>query len=144
MDINIKIEQIYPTRKPMAWTIFKSILLVYSILILVNIPASLIRWEFENEPSRRLWYQPPGVVIPIVWFVLFNLLGFARYTLLQASHASLQGWLFGLAFLCATYAYYTLGLVKLTQVSALWLALFGNIAVIVFAAFTTASISKYR
>jgi hypothetical protein len=79
-----------------------------------------------------------------VWFVLFTLLGFARYVLLQASHAPLQGWLFGLAFLCATYAYYTLGLAKLAQVYALWFRLFSNIAVIIFAAFRTASISKYR
>ncbi|MCB0518090.1 MAG: hypothetical protein H6577_15680 [Lewinellaceae bacterium] len=42
----------------------------------------------------------------------------------------MQGWLFALAVLCATYAYYTLGFAKLTGISALWYGLFGNIAVI--------------
>ena len=73
-------------------------------------------------------------MIPIVWFVLFTLLGVARYQLLQTPQPQLQGWLFGLAFLCATYAYYTLGLAKLTHISALWFGLLGNVAVILLAA----------
>ena len=35
--------------------------------------------------------------------------------------------------MCATYAYYTLGLAKITHVSALWFGLIGNLVVIIFA-----------
>jgi tryptophan-rich sensory protein len=42
-----------------------------------------------------------------------------------------------LAILCATYAYYTLGLGKLTGISPLWFGLIGNLLVIVFALFVT-------
>ena len=118
----------------MIWTILLSILIFYGILVVVNIPAPFLGLEFETGNTPRLWYQPPGFVIPIVWFVLFTLLGVARYKLLQTGEAQLQWWLFALAVLCAAYAYYTLGLAKLTDISALWYGLIGNIAVIVFAA----------
>ncbi len=119
----------------MAWTIIASILLFYAILILVNIPAPFVGLEFEKDTNPRLWFQPPGFVIPIIWFILFTLLGFARYNLLIIEQSRLQGWLFLLAFLCATYAYYTLGLAKLTNISALWFGLFGNLLVILVASF---------
>jgi tryptophan-rich sensory protein len=118
----------------MTWPLLLSICLFYGILILVNIPAPFIGLEFERDSTTRLWYQPPGFVIPVVWFILFTLLGIARYTLLQTQQPQLQGWLFGLAFVCASYAYYTLGLAKLTAISALWFGLFGNILVILLAA----------
>lgn len=113
----------------------QSILIFYSVLIVVNIPAPFIGLEFEGDTEPRLWYQPPGFVIPIVWFILFTLLAFARTYLITQGDASLQYWLYALAFLCATYAYYTLGLSKLTGISALWYGLFGNLAVIAFALF---------
>lgn len=81
-----------------------------------------------------VWYQPPGWVIPLVWFILFSLLAIARTQLLQLPQPRGEGWLWGLAFLCATYAYYTIGLAKWTGISALWFGLFGNLAVILFAA----------
>ncbi len=119
----------------MAWTIIASILLFYAILILVNIPAPFVGLEFEKDTNPRLWFQPPGYVIPIIWFILFTLLGVARYSLLASQQPQFQGWLFLLAFLCATYAYYTLGLAKLTNISALWFGLFGNMLVILVSAF---------
>lgn len=112
-----------------------SILIFYGILVTVNIPAPFIGLDFDNGETSKLWYAPPGFVIPIIWFVLFTLLGIGRYDLIQTEFNAYQWWLFGLAFLCATYAYYTLGLAKLTNVSALWFGLFGNIVVILFAAF---------
>jgi tryptophan-rich sensory protein len=111
-----------------------SILTFFGILVAVNIPAPFIGLEFDSGETPKLWYAPPGYVIPVVWFVLFTLLGIARYKLLQAGHGDLQGWLYALAFLCASYAYYTLGLAKLTHVSALWFGLIGNIIVILLAA----------
>jgi tryptophan-rich sensory protein len=117
----------------MTWTLLTSVVLFYALLILVNVPAPLLGLKFESDPAPRLWYQPPGYVIPIVWFVLFTLMGVARYQLLQTPQPQLQGWLFGLAFLCATYAYFTLGLAKLTHISALWFGLLGNVAVILAA-----------
>ena len=115
-------------------TLIFSVLIFYVILVVVNIPAPFLGLEFSDGETNRLWYAPPGYVIPIVWFVLFTLLGIARYILLQSGNNNLQWWLFGLALLCATYAYYTLGLAKLTDVSALWFGLFGNILVILLAA----------
>lgn len=112
-----------------------NVLLFYAILVVVNIPAPFVGLKFDSGSEPRLSYAPPGFVIPVVWFVLFALLGIARYYLIQSGHKSFQWWLFGLAFLCAAYAYYTLGLSQLTQVSALWFGLIGNIAVIIFAAF---------
>lgn len=118
----------------MTWTLILSILPFYGILIVVNIPAPFIGLEFETGETPRLWYAPPGYIIPIVWFILFTLLGIGRYTLMQAESTNYQWWLYGLAFLCATYAYYTLGFAKLTNISALWFGLIGNIVVIIFAA----------
>ena len=102
----------------MVWSLFFSILSFYGILIVVNIPAPFLGLNFENGEAPKLWYAPPGFVIPIVWFVLFTLLGIGRYYLIQTS-TNHQWWLYGLALLCATYAYYTLGLAKITHVSAL-------------------------
>lgn len=119
----------------MTSTFVQSIVIFYSILIVVNIPAPFIGLEFESDATPRLWYQPPGFVIPIVWFVLFTLLAFARTRLVAQGDTGLQYWLYALAFLCATYAYYTLGLAKLTGISALWFGLLGNLAVIAFALF---------
>ncbi|MFN7119761.1 MAG: tryptophan-rich sensory protein [Saprospiraceae bacterium] len=111
-----------------------SILLFYGILVVVNIPAPFLGLEFESNNKPRLWFQPPGFVIPIVWFVLFTLLGIARYTLLKMQQPELVWLLIILAVLCATYAYYTLGLAKLTGISALWFGLIGNLVVIAVAA----------
>ena len=117
----------------MNWTILVSILMFYGILTVVNIPAPFIGLDFGSDTKPRLFYQPPGFVIPIIWFILFTLLGVARYYLLPTSQPQSQWWLFSLALLCATYAYYTLGFAKLTHISALWFGLFGNIIVIAFA-----------
>lgn len=119
----------------MNWSLIANILLFYGILTIVNIPAPFIGLEFEAETKPRLWYQPPGFVISVAWFVLFTLLGVARYQLVQLGQDSATWLIVGLAVLCATYAYYTLGLAKLTGVSALWFGLWGNLAVIVFTAF---------
>lgn len=117
----------------MNWMLVLSILQFYAILIGVNLPAPFLGLEFESDNKPRLWFQPPGFVIPIVWFVLFTLLGIARFKLLQAGQVDFQGWLVALAILCATYAYYTLGLAKLTGISALGFGLAGNVVVINFA-----------
>lgn len=119
----------------MVWTLILSIVIFYGILIVVNIPAPFIGLNFDNGSTPKLWYAPPGFVIPVIWFVLFTLLGIGRYNLLQTELKDYQWWLYGLAFLCASYAYYTLGFAKLTNISALWFGLIGNIVVILFAAF---------
>lgn len=122
-----------------------SILLFYGILIGVNIPAPFVGLDFDSNEQPKLWYSPPGIIIPIVWFLLFALLGVARQNLVSNQVQSYQWWLFGLAFLCAAYAYFTLGLAKLTHISALWYGLIGNLVVIAFAAvvvFKLLSVSK--
>lgn len=119
----------------MILTLVLSIFIFYGLLIIVNIPASYIGLEFESKKTPRLWYAPPGYVIPVVWFLLFTLLGVARFTLIRDEHADFQWWLYGLALLCASYTYYTLGLSRLTGISALWFGLIGNIIVILFTAF---------
>ena len=56
-----------------------SLFLLYGILIGVNLPAPFLGLEFDNDPpAQRLWYAPPGWVIPAAWFVLFALLAAAR------------------------------------------------------------------
>lgn len=121
-------------------SLITSILLFFGILIFINIPAPFLGLEFEPDSESRLWYQPPGFVIPIIWFILFTLYGIARYNLIQLGEADLQWLLLVLAVLCASYAYYTLGLAKLTGISALWFGLFGNIIVILFAVFVSYSL----
>ncbi len=118
----------------MIWSLAGSILSFYLILIFVNIPAPFIGLEFDSGSTPKLWFAPPGYVIPIVWFVLFTLLGIGKYSLAKAGLVSYQWWLYGLALMCAAYAYYTLGLAKITSVSALWYGLAGNLLVILFAA----------
>lgn len=116
-----------------------NILLMYGILILVNVPATFLGIDFqETEPRSRLWFEPPGYVIPVAWFVLFTLLGVARHLINQVNESTTVDWLIiGLAVACASYAYYTLGLANLTGVSALWYGLIGNLIVILLALFVT-------
>lgn len=121
-------------------SLFTSILLFFGILIIINIPAPFLGIEFETDTAPRLWYELPGFVIPIVWFFLFTLYGVARYNLIQIGESNLQWLLLALAILCASYAYYTLGLAKLTGISALWFGLIGNIVVILFATFVSCSL----
>lgn len=119
----------------METSLLTSILIFFGILILVNVPTPFLGLEFESDSVPRLWYQPPGFVIPIIWFILFTLYGIARYKLVQSGQPDLQWTLFALAVLCASYAYYTLGLAKITGISALWFGLIGNVAVILAAGF---------
>ncbi|MEQ8523246.1 TspO/MBR family protein [Gracilimonas sp.] len=121
----------------MDWSILVSIFLFYAILVGLNIPASFLGIEFERDSKPKLWYQPPGFVIPIIWFVLFAMLALSRHHLLQIGHDELQWPLFILAFICAAYAYYTIGLSKVTGISVSWLGLAGNMIVILFAGYTT-------
>ncbi|HEU4901496.1 MAG TPA: TspO/MBR family protein [Flavisolibacter sp.] len=119
----------------MYWQLISNVLLMYGILVVVNIPAPFLGLQFENDRvEQRHWFEPPGWVIPIVWFVLFTLLGIARYVLTKQGDNRFQGYaIVGFAVLCATYAYYTLGLSQLTGIPALWLGLWGNLAVIIAA-----------
>jgi tryptophan-rich sensory protein len=109
--------------------------LMYAILIGANLPASLLGIDFQEDDARqRLWFEPPGYVIPLAWFALFTMLGVARYELVISEQGEEAQWLLiGLAIVCATYAYYTIGLSKLTGISALWYGLVGNAFVIVLA-----------
>ena len=93
-----------------------NVALLYAILVGVNLPAPRLGLSFDEDISgTRLWYEPPGWVIPLVWWVLFTLLGLARYELGKArSGQTGRTLIVGLALLCASYAYYTLGLTKLT------------------------------
>lgn len=75
----------------MNWTLIFSILIFYGILIVVNIPAPFIGLEFEDGSKPKLWYQPPGFVIPVIWFILFALLGIARYILFQMDCRNCKG-----------------------------------------------------
>ncbi len=111
-----------------------SIALLYGILLGINLPAPLLGLEFDSGPAPRLWYQPPGWVIPAAWFVLFALLGIARHRLMERAHSGEQKWILALAVLCASYSYYTLGLSKITGISPLWFGLAGNLVVIAAAA----------
>lgn len=114
-----------------------NVALLYAILIGVNLPVPLLGLSFEDDTSgNRLWYEPPGWIIPLVWWVLFTMLGLARYELGKAKSGETgRTLIIYLALLCASYAYYTLGLTKLTGVSSLWFGLFGNLIVIAYTLF---------
>jgi tryptophan-rich sensory protein len=111
-----------------------NLVLFYAILFLTNVPAYFLGLKFEgNEARKRLWFEPPGFVIPIVWVLLFFLLALLRFKLEQVHAEDLSSMTLVLAFICASYAYYTLGLEKLTGISALKFGLAGNILVILAA-----------
>jgi tryptophan-rich sensory protein len=108
-----------------------SVALMYAILIGVNLPASVVGLKFESSAAAdRLWFEPPGYVIPLAWVVLFACLGVAHHHVQVSARAELRWYVVGLAVLCAAYAYYTLGLARLTGISSLWFGLWGNLAVI--------------
>ncbi|HQU83371.1 MAG TPA: tryptophan-rich sensory protein [Pyrinomonadaceae bacterium] len=119
-----------------------NILLFYAILIVINIPAPFLGLNFENDSNKTAWYALPDFLIPLVWFVLFTLLGIARYFVVESAEAYYSKLLIGLGILCAAYAYYTLGLESLTGISALWFGLAGNIAVILYTAFVVWSLYR--
>lgn len=124
-------------------TLTGNILLFYGILFLTNVPAYFLGLKFEgNAPKKRLWFEPPGFVIPIVWVFLFLLLAILRYKLVTIDADDLATMTIVLAVVCATYAYYTLGLEKLTGISALKFGLFGNILVILVALWVGVTVSE--
>lgn len=114
-----------------------NILLFYAILFVVNVPAPVLGLTFDGDPGDKVWFSPPGFVIPIVWWILFTLLGIARYLVGKTDESPVSGsWLLiGLGVLCAAYAYYTLGFEALTGISSLWFGLVGNVVVIAAALF---------
>lgn len=121
-----------------------NLLWFYAILFLTNVPAYFLGLRFEgNETRRRLWFEPPGFVIPIVWVILFFLLAILRFKLLEIGETRLATMTIGLAVVCASYAYYTLGLEKLTGISALKFGLGGNILVILVALWVGRKVSDF-
>lgn len=123
-------------------TLTSNILLFYGILFLTNVPAYFLGLKFEgNAPKKRLWFEPPGFVIPIVWVFLFLLLAILRYKLVSIEADDLAKMTIVLAVVCASYAYYTLGLERLTGISALKFGLIGNILVILVALWVGVTVS---
>lgn len=121
-----------------------NILLLWGMLILTNVPALFFGLKFEgNAPKKRLWFEPPGFVIPVVWVLLFLMLAFLRYKLVLGNRQDLALMILALAFICASYPYYTVGLEKLTGISALKFGLAGNILVILTALFVGMEISEF-
>lgn len=121
-----------------------NICLLLGMLILTNIPGFFFGLKFEgNAPKKRLWFEPPGFVIPIVWVLLFLMLAFLRHKLVLGNEQDLAMMILVLAFICASYPYYTLGLEKVTGISALKFGLAGNILVILTALFVGIEISDF-
>jgi tryptophan-rich sensory protein len=109
-----------------------NLVIFYGILVGINIFTPLLGLSFEsNDKEKRVRFEPPGFLIPIVWFLLFTLLGIAHYIVDSKESSELNWLIIGLAILCASYAYYTLGLAKLTGISALWFGFIGNFIVII-------------
>lgn len=124
-------------------TLTSNLFLFYGILFLTNVPAYFLGLKFEgNAPKKRLWFEPPGFVIPIVWVFLFLLLAILRYKLVSINADSLANMTIVLAVVCASYAYYTLGLEKLTGISALKFGLLGNVLVILVALWVGVTVSE--
>jgi tryptophan-rich sensory protein len=118
----------------MATDFLYNISLFLGILLLVNVPAPFLGLKFEgNSFRKRLWFEPAGSVIPLVWIGLFLILGFLRYQLVLLEAIDVANMLIIFALICSTYAYYTIGLEKLTGISALKFGLFGNALIIISA-----------
>lgn len=118
--------------------------LLWGMLFLINVPAFFLGFKFEgNVPNKRLWFEPPGFVIPIVWVFLFLMLAYLRHKLVIGNEHDLAMMILILAFICASYPYYTLGLEKLTRISALKFGLGGNILVILAALWVGIEISNF-
>ncbi|WP_026952680.1 TspO/MBR family protein [Algoriphagus mannitolivorans] len=125
-------------------SLLANFVLFYAILVLINLPVPFLGLKFSgNEVNKRLWFEPPGYVIPIVWVVLFFFLAILRYKLLEFEANDLAWLVIFLAVLCASYAYYTLGLEKLTGISALKLGLVGNILVILAGLWVGAQVGDF-
>jgi len=111
-----------------------NLLLFLGILVLPNSIAYFLGLRFKgNDAQKRLWFEPPGYVIPFVWLILFGLLAVLRHELVLLGQSDLAWMILILALVCSTYTYYTLGLEKLTGISALKFGLGGNLLVILVA-----------
>lgn len=111
-----------------------TILLFEGILIFLSVPAGLMGLKFQgNAPSQRLWFEPPGYMIPVVWAILVALLAVLQTRLDLSQIQDANGLLLGLLVLCASYPYYTLGLEKATGISAIKFGLLGNAAILFLA-----------
>jgi len=121
--------------RPDIWGCAANVAVFLSIVLLVNVPAPLLGLRFDDgKPDVAL--APPGWLVVLAWLVLFPAIGVARWLVVTsgASSANRLSWMItGLAILCATYAYYTLGLERLTGISAAVYGLAGNLVVIVAA-----------
>ncbi len=114
--------------------LFNNLIFFEAFLVLFNVPAVLMGLRFKgNSASQRLWFEPAGYLIPIVWIILFGLLAYLHTHLQQASLVNIYGLNFALALICAGYPYYTLGLEKLTGISAVKLGIGGNCLIILLA-----------
>lgn len=115
------------------------------IVVVVNIPTSLLGLRFDEQPAGVL-LSPPGWLVVLAWCLLFPAMGVARWLVVTsgAPGADRTGWLIvALAVLCASYAYYTLGLERLTGVSSAVFGLAGNLAVIGFALFVASRAATF-
>ena len=110
------------------------------LLWAVNLPAPWLGLRFEDKPANVL-FAPPGYVVVAAWLMLFPAMGVSRWLLVRSpAPGAEQRWVVGLAIVCATYAYYTLGIARLTGVSPAVYGLVGNICVIAFAALLAARV----
>lgn len=103
------------------------------LVVLVNVPAVWLKLEFDFRPEPGVWLQPPGWVVVAAWWILFPAMGAARWLVVSSPRpgSAAVGWMIvGLGVLCASYAYYTLGLERLTGISSAVFGLAGNLVVI--------------
>jgi tryptophan-rich sensory protein len=115
-------------------------LLMLALVAVINLPTALLGLRFDDQPPG-VAASPPGWLVVLVWNILFPAMGVARWLVVTSGAATgpRVGWaIVALAVLCAAYAYYTLGLERLTGVSAAVFGLAGNAVVIAAAAWVAA------
>jgi tryptophan-rich sensory protein len=121
-----------------------NISLLAGILLVTNIPGYFLGFKFQgNIPKKRLWFEPPGFVIPIIWIFFFIIFAYVRFSLELRNEHELAMKVLLLAFVCALYPYYTLGLEKLTGISALKFGLAGNVLVILTALMVGIQVAEF-
>lgn len=124
-------------------TFISSVIFFEAILVFLNLPAILIGLKFQgNTPSKRLWFEPAGFLVPGVWILLFALLAILRSKLIELGMDETGLNVIGLAIVCALYPYYTLGLEKATGISAVKFGLIGNGLILIVSLFLAVEVGQ--
>ncbi len=117
------------------WNIGASV----AVALAVNAIVFGLGWDRANDAQAQPPLAPPGVIVGIVWIVLFGAMGAARYAVVASGRrtARRDAWaLVALIAFCAVYPLYTRGLADLR------IATLGNLATLAAALVVAALVRR--